>query len=408
MTSDQNLHPGHIGLAVALDGTGWHPASWRRPESGADRVFTARYWGELAEQAERGLLDFITIEDALGIQPASPLSIPPSTDPARLRGRLDASLIAAWLAARTDHIGIIPTITTTHTEPFHISKNLATLDHISQGRAGWRAQVSARPAEAKHFGRRPELAERADDLEDLREVIGDLFDEATDVIEVVRRLWDSWEDGAEIRDVDTGRFIDRTKVHYIDFASEQFSVKGPSITPRPPQGQPVVTVLGHQEVPYQLAATSADLLYVTPHDDRQAEQILGQVRRIETAVDRASAGPGSPLRVYVDLEVVLDTEDRSGAERLAELDELAGTDFVSDALVHAGSVDDLVERIQSWSRLGYAGFRLRPAEHAVDLPLITTEVVPRLQQLGLFRTGYDTDTLRQRLGLPGALNRYAA
>ena len=117
------------------------------------------------------------------------------------------------------------------------------------------------------------------------------FDEAADFVEVIRRLWDSWEDDAEIRDVATGRFVDRDKLHYIDFEGRWFKVKGPSITPRPPQGQPVVTALAHATVPYRLAARSADAVFVTPHD-------LAGVRRIEAEVraEEAADGPGGPSR----------------------------------------------------------------------------------------------------------------
>jgi alkanesulfonate monooxygenase SsuD/methylene tetrahydromethanopterin reductase-like flavin-dependent oxidoreductase (luciferase family) len=133
---------------------------------------------------------------------------------------------------------------------------------VSRGRAGWRVQLSARSGEAAHFGRRqiPEL-----DPADLdTQVITDLFDEAADYVEAVRRLWDSWEDDAEIRDAATGRFIDREKVHYINFEGRFFTVKGPSIAPRPPQGQPLVTALGHSAIPYRFAEKSAAVLYATP------------------------------------------------------------------------------------------------------------------------------------------------
>src|SRR5690606_25128531 len=140
----------------------------------------------------------------------------------------------------------IPTVTTTHTEPFHVATALATLDYTSRGRAGWQARVSATAEEAAHFGRReithPSPAEIAEVLATgtVPPRARELFEEATDVVEVVRRLWDSWEDDAEIRDVATRRFIDRDKLHYVDFEGSHFSVRGPSITPRPPQGQPVV------------------------------------------------------------------------------------------------------------------------------------------------------------------------
>ena len=175
----------------------------------------------------------------------------------RLRGRLDAVQIAARVAPLTRHIGLIPTAITTHTEPFHLSKAIATLDYVSTGRAGVRVQVSSNPETVGHFG---------------REVADDTMAEAADYVEVLRRLWDSWEDDAEIRDAATGRFVDRDKLHYIDFEGTWFSVKGPSITPRPPQGQPLVAALAHGDPAYRLVAASADLGFITPH---HADEIVG-------------------------------------------------------------------------------------------------------------------------------------
>ena len=274
-----------LHLAVALDGAGWHPAAWREPDARPQRLFTAGYWTELAQQAERGLLDFLTIEDGLDLQSDDRLAADSRTD--RVRGRLDAVLIAARVAPATRHIGFVPTAITTHTEPFHLSKAIATLDYVSSGRAGIRVQVAARAGTAAHFGRReipPLQAGRLADP-DVQQLIAGHFDEAADYVEVLRRLWDSWEDDAEIRDVATGRFIDRDKLHYIDFEGRWFSVKGPSITPRPPQGQPVVAALGHASVPYRLIARSADVGFVTPRDAAHAAEIVAQIR-----AEQASAG----------------------------------------------------------------------------------------------------------------------
>ena len=109
-----------------------------------DELFTAGYWADLIQEAERGLLDFVTIEDGLGLQSARHFEQDWRTD--QVRGRLDAVLIAARVAPLTSHIGLIPTAVVTHTEPFHISKAIATLDYVSTGRAGVRVQVSAQPA----------------------------------------------------------------------------------------------------------------------------------------------------------------------------------------------------------------------------------------------------------------------
>lgn len=396
-----------VHLAVALDGAGWHPAAWREPVARPDDLFTAAYWTDLVTEAERGLLDFVTIEDGLGLQSAR-LSEPDGrTD--QVRGRLDAVLIAARVAPLTSHIGLVPTVVATHTEPFHISKAIATLDYVSSGRAGLRVQASARRNEAAHFGRRSFPKLRIEDLETpaLQELIVDLFDETADYVEAVRRLWDSWEDDAEIRDVATGRFVDRDKLHYIDFEGKHFSVKGPSITPRPPQGQPLVTALAHESgtgAPFRLLGRSADIGYVTPHDAGQARAIVAAVRAEQEAAGRAE----EPLHLFGDLVVFLDNDPAAAVARKERLDALAGYPYTSDAKVFTGTPMQLADLLQELQQAGLTGFRLRPAVVGHDLPAITRGLVPELQRRDAFRHSYEADTLRGLLGLARPANRYAA
>jgi alkanesulfonate monooxygenase SsuD/methylene tetrahydromethanopterin reductase-like flavin-dependent oxidoreductase (luciferase family) len=356
-----------LHLAVALDGYGWHPQAWRTTlvsDSGTPSVLSGRYWADLAATAERGLLDFLTIDDTLMPQPGRRERI----DPRRLAGRGDAVLVAARIAPATRHIGLIPVATVTHTEPFHVSKAIATLDYVSHGRAGWQARISATAHEAALFGRRDETQVA-------------YFEEAAEYVDVVR--WDSWEDDAIIRDVTTGRYVDTDKLHYIDFAGQYFSVKGPSITPRPPQGQPVVAALAHAGPVYEFAAASADIVFITPTDDASLRSILDQVR----------AAGGADLKVFADVLVSFDGEG----------------DPRSDALDFGGSPEELVDMLLDWQRLGVDGARLRPSVNATDLPVIVDRVVPLLQKAGRFRAGYrDGETLRARLGLPVAPNRYKA
>ncbi|SEL82817.1 LLM class flavin-dependent oxidoreductase, partial [Streptacidiphilus jiangxiensis] len=273
--------PAPLHLAVALDGAGWHPAAWREHDARPKELFTARYWADLVAEAERGLLDLVTIEDGLSLQSAHPFEPDERTD--QVRGRLDAVLIASRIAPLTHHIGLVPTAVVTHTEPFHLSKAIATLDYVSTGRAGIRVKVSGRADEAAHFGRRTVPTLRVDEFDTPkgRELLAELFGEGEDYVEVLRRLWDSWEDDAEIRDVATGRFIDRDKLHYIDFEGRRFSVRGPSITPRPPQGQPLVTALAHRGEPYRLVGRSADLGFVTPRDADDARAIVAEIREAQ-------------------------------------------------------------------------------------------------------------------------------
>ncbi|MET9460096.1 LLM class flavin-dependent oxidoreductase [Streptomyces canus] len=387
-----------LHLAVALDGTGWHPASWREPVARPRELFTAGYWADLVAEAERGLLDFVTIEDGLGPQSSRFLDPDERTD--QVRGRLDAVLIASRIAPLTRHIGLVPTVVATHTEPFHISKAVATLDYVSTGRAGLRVQITARPNEAAHFGRRSIPPIEGYDSP----VVTDLFDEAADYVEAVRRLWDSWEDDAEIRDASTGRFIDRDKLHYIDFQGKHFSVKGPSITPRPPQGQPLVTALGHQTVPYRLIARQADVGYVTPHDTDQARAIVAEIRAEQETAGRSD----ELLHVFGDLVVFLDDDPAEAAARRDRLDALAGEPYQSDARIFTGSPSQLADLLGEFQAAGLTGFRLRPAVLGHDLPAITRGLVPELQRRGAFRTAYEADTLRGLLGLGRPANRYAA
>ncbi|MFB8397250.1 LLM class flavin-dependent oxidoreductase [Streptomyces yangpuensis] len=398
-----SAHP-PLHLAVALDGTGWHPAAWREPDARPHDLFTAGYWADLVTEAERGLLDFVTFEDGLGLQSSHPTEPDERTD--QVRGRLDAVLVAARVAPLTRHIGLVPTVVATHTEPFHISKAIATLDYVSGGRAGLRVQVTARPIEAAHFGRRtfPPLRIEDRDTPAGRDLIAELFEEAADHIEVVRRLWDSWEDDAEIRDVATGRFIDRDKLHYIDFEGKHFSVKGPSITPRPPQGQPLVSALAHDSVPYQLVGRSADIGYVTPHDTDQARAIVTKIRAAQAATGRAE----ERLHIFGDLVVFLDDDPTAAENHKARLDDLAGYTCTSDAEVFTGTPGQLADRLLELRKAGLSGFRLRPGVIGHDLAQITRGLVPELQRRGAFRHAYEADTLRGLLGLARPANRYAA
>jgi alkanesulfonate monooxygenase SsuD/methylene tetrahydromethanopterin reductase-like flavin-dependent oxidoreductase (luciferase family) len=392
-----------IHLAVALDGAGWHPAAWREPQARPGELLSARYWVDVVQQAERGLLDFVTIEDGLGWQSSRYNGLDGRTD--QVRGRLDAVLVAARVAPLTRHVGLVPTAVVTHTEPFHISKAIATLDYVSTGRAGLQVRVSARQHEAALFGRRtfPPLrfSQRGDPA--VQRLIAELFDEAADYVEVVRRLWDSWEDDAEIRDVATGRFIDRDKLHYIDFTGDHFSVKGPSITPRPPQGQPVVSALAHQGAAFGLVARSADIGHVTPGDAGAARAVVAVIRGEQQAAGRAE----ETVHIFGDLVVFLDDDDTAAAGRKARLDELAGGEYTSDATVFTGTPARLADLLQDWQASGLTGFRLRPGVIGHDLAAITGGLVPELQRRGVFRQSYQASTLRGHLGLARPANRYA-
>ncbi|MFZ4894350.1 LLM class flavin-dependent oxidoreductase [Plantibacter sp. Mn2098] len=407
-----------LHLAVALDGAGWHPAAWRHPAARPADVFTPGYWVDLVATAERAGIDFVTIEDSFSPHPrfgGAGAGAGAGDGGDRVTGRLDALLVASYLAPLTTRIGLVPAVSVTHTEPFHVATALQTLDFASEGRAGWRVQVSATPADAALFGRRVIEPIDLDAYRrgEVQTVIRDLFDEAGDVIEVVRRIWDSWEDDAIIRDVGSGRFLDGSKVHYPDFEGRFFSVKGASITPRSPQGQPPVTALAHATIPYELAAEHADIVYITPQSPEHLAEILAEVRDAERRL-RPEGWPA--LLVYADLLVLLEGNAEDAVAALSALDDLAGAPLASDALVVAGTPTALAERLLDGQRRGLDGFRLRPARLPVDLDAIAREVVPLLEAAGVRdvigvggEVGADggAATLREVLGFERPASRYA-
>jgi alkanesulfonate monooxygenase SsuD/methylene tetrahydromethanopterin reductase-like flavin-dependent oxidoreductase (luciferase family) len=397
--------PFHLG--IALDGAGWHPAAWRDATARPSALFDPEYWVSLVVEAQAAGIDLVTIEDSFGLQASGYGALELRGD--EVRGRLDALLLANTIAAQVAGIGIVPTVTTTHTEPFHTATGIQTLDHVSDGWAGWRVQVSARSHEAAHVGRREipaldpaRVASGSDEEQTV--LIRRLFSEAADAIEVARRLWDSWEDDAVIRDVPTGRFIDRDRLHYIDFEGENFSVKGPSIVPRSPQGQPLVFVLAHQSVPYELAVAQADIVGITPHSDGHLEQILEELGDAELRVERRVP---EPLRVWTEAVVLIEDTREEAVAALAALDELHGSSYASDAVILAGTAENVAAQLLRWQQAGVTGVRLRAARLPLDLERITRGLVPVLAETGVLDRPASASSLRERLGFAVAPSRYA-
>ncbi|MBW0102006.1 LLM class flavin-dependent oxidoreductase [Pseudonocardia sp. KRD-291] len=359
-------------LAVELGGAGRHPGAWRLPGADAENLFTAEHHLSLVRTAARGGLDLVALTDSF---------VPPGDDPDALRGSLDAVAIAARVAPVVPGIGLVPTATVTHTEPFHLSKAIATLDLVSTGRAGWEPAVSRTPSEAELFGRKdaadPEV----------------LWREASEVIDVVVRLWDSWEDDAVIRDEPTGRFVDRDKLHYVDFDGEFFSVKGPSITPRSPQAHPPIVLRGDEPSAVPVAARWADVVRIAAPTVAAAAELRDQVR---TAVADAGRDPAA-------VTVLLDVETLVGGD-LAQLDALApaGADTGPRGLRHVGDAAGLAALLRE-ARDAADGFTLVPLALPSGLDRIVDEVLPAL---GDAWTPAPEGTLRERLGLARPANRY--
>ncbi len=389
--------PHRIPLAVALDGAGWHPAAWREPTARPTELTSAAYWRDLARTADDAGIVFATIEDALSLGGRSS-EADAETRRDRVRGRLDAVLLASFLAPHTRRLGLVPTVTTTHPEPFHLATGLQTLDHVSRGRGGVRIVAGSTAQERANFGRRadgPTGLPASGRVEDDPALLA-AFREAGEVTEAIRRLADSWEDDAIVRDLESGRFLDRERVHNVEIAGEFFSITGASIVPRSPQGQPLITALAHQSVPFRFAAEHADLVFITPTDAAGVAGILDEL----TAPEREE-----PLRVFADLLVLVE-ETRAEAQAVWDrLQERAP--LTTDARVVVGTADDVVAEIRALVEAGVDGVRLRPARLPADLDRIARLVVPRAADAGILAPDAEEPTLRERLGLARPASRYA-
>jgi alkanesulfonate monooxygenase SsuD/methylene tetrahydromethanopterin reductase-like flavin-dependent oxidoreductase (luciferase family) len=397
-------------LAVELDGAGAgrHPAAWRLPGARPGELFTGGYWADLAGLAEDAGLDFLAVPDSF---------VPPDDGPGDagvVRGRLDAVAVTARVAPLTRTVGLVPTATVTHTEPFHLSKAIATLDLVSLGRAGWQPEVSRTGAEADLFGRKDWAPGTPGPVEVL-------WREAVEAIEVVARLWDSWEDDAVILDAATGRYVDRDKLHYIDFTGEFFSVKGPSITPRSPQAHPPV-VLRADPGPDGAATENLAVVGRWAQVARVAAPDLAAAARARDRVRDAVATAGrdpDEVAVLLDVETLLAPTAAEAAATLGRLDGWrSGRDGGSPG---GGSLDgppgtvrvtgtpaaaaDLVAEVVGGGAAD--GVTLVPLALPSGLRVIADALVPLLVERGLRPAEPPTGTLRDRLGLARPANRYA-
>lgn len=297
-------------------------------------------------------------------------------------GRANALQRAAFAGPVTRTIAVVPEVDTVYTEPFHVSTQLASLDYVSGGRAGWIATAAESPEAAAAVGRSFVQGEA-------------LAQEAAASIEVGRRLWDSWEEDAVIRDVATGRYIDVDKLHYADFetpadfAGTGYSVKGPSIIPRPLQGQlPVLaaaSLVGEGLVP----ADAVDAVLVSAPTP---ELLAAEIRDVRARL-------GASVAVVAELDVVLDSRGQAADSRPVQLQENGLARFVGSAAGLTELLDALLQEAD--------GVRLHPAVLDVELEELSRLVLPALRRRGSLKAPVRDGTFRELLGLAPAENRYS-
>jgi alkanesulfonate monooxygenase SsuD/methylene tetrahydromethanopterin reductase-like flavin-dependent oxidoreductase (luciferase family) len=338
-------------LAIELDGAGWDG-------------------GDFAS-----LTEAVLAAESAGFHAATFADAP-------VPGRANALQRAAYAGPVTRSIALVPEVDTVYTEPFHVSTQLASLDYVSGGRAGWIATAAESHQAAAAVGRSSVSGEA-------------LAQAAAASIEVSRRLWDSWEDDAVIRDVATGRYIDVDKLHYsdfetpADFAGPAYSVKGPSIIPRPLQGQlPVIaaaSLVGEGQIP----AGAVDAVLVTAPTP---ELLAAEVRDVRARV-------GASVAVIAELDVVLDSRGQAAADRAAGFD--------GSRARYAGSAEGLTDFLASLLQEA-DGVRLHPASFALELDELSRLVLPELRRRGALRPPVQDGTFRDLLGLPRPASRYAS
>ncbi|WP_169090314.1 LLM class flavin-dependent oxidoreductase [Paenibacillus sp. PL91] len=424
-----------LNLNAFLFGTGHHEASWRLPDAEPERNLDFQQVLQIVQTAERGLMDSVFLADGY----------------VGRSNKLEPFTELAALASRTKHIGLIATVGTTYNEPFHVARKFASLDHISKGRAGWNIVTGAGSA-AHNFGREehPDHALR--------------YEEADEFVEVAKQLWDSWEDGAVINDKASGTRIVQDKVHTIDHKGKYYSVKGPLNIARPPQGYPVLVQAGSSESGKEFAAKVAEVIFTAhqsiesaqafykdvksrlPKYGRTAEQLkilpgispiladtVEEAQEIENelfayvnkdgAVKRLSERLGidlsnHPLDEPLSLAGVRETDDVNGNKSRHQLilDLVCHEHLTLKQLINrlagarghftfTGTPLQLADVIENWFLNGAAdGFNVMPQIYPSGLEKFVDQVIPELQNRGLFRTEYEGATLRENLGLKRPAN----
>lgn len=435
-----------IKLGAFLPGGGQHVAAWRHPGQPADGATDFEFHRQLAQTAERGLFDAYFLADGLAVSFAGGTE----GGSAKVAGFEPVTLFSA-LAPLTTHLGFIATASTTYEEPYNLARKFASLDLISQGRAGWNVVTTGTEAAAYNFNL------------DQQHPHAVRYRRAAEHVEVVKKLWDSFEDDAFIRDKRTGQFFDTEKLHYTNHRGEHFKVKGPLNVSRSPQGHPVIVQAGQSEDGRGLAAATAEVIFTAHQHLETAQEFYRDIKARAIGVGRDPGHilvmPGvSPFigrteaearEKYEALTALILEED--GLALLNGLTggtlDLAGHDldgplpptpptegmksrqalirriadehnfsirqlyqWIASARGHftiVGTPVQIVDTLQEWfENEGADGFNILPPWLPAGLDDFVELVIPELQRRGLFRTQYEGRTLRENLGLPFPENRW--
>lgn len=434
-------------LGLFFQGCGHHIAAWRDPEVDPVGGQKLSHYIDIARTAERGKFDLLFTADTNATFGADDVETWTRTTQA---SRLEPITLLGALAAVTERIGLVATATTTYFEPFQVARFFASLDRISNGRAGWNLVTSLAVAEAYNFGREthPHHADR--------------YARAREFARVVLGLWDSWEEDAIVADKQRGIYFDQSKLHFLNHKGKHFSVRGPLTVHRSPQGHPVIVQAGQSEDGRDLAGETAEITFTVQQDLEAGKAFYADIKRRAAAYGRPPSAikvmPGvmpvigqtraeaaakyERLQALLSLEIALrDLSSHFGFDmsdypldgpvpdpspdveqkgRVTVMLELARRENLTirqlarrvygqrGHRVVIGTPSEVADALEVWYRAGAAdGFNLMPLTFPRGLADIVDLLIPELQRRGLFRKEYEGRTLRENLGLPIPENRWA-
>ena len=302
--ASRNLHlVGHLLIGPVLH----HAGGWRHPDSDADGILSPERYENLARAYERCMFDGVLIVDGQNIPGLSPTRPSSEVEYGYLMMLMDPMLVLAQMARVTNHLGLAATLSTMVTPPWHIARSMATLDHLSHGRAGWNIVTGGSNDMAGNFGltELPSTQER--------------YDHADEVVEACLALWDTWEPDALEINRETGRFADPAKVHYVEYEGKQVQVHGGLVTPHSPQGHPVFLQAGGSSRGRQFAARWAEAIFTIQGSKEGAQKFYREIKAELDAFDRKP----DDCKVLPAIEVIVDETEDAALEQAASLDSLA-------------------------------------------------------------------------------------
>lgn len=430
---------------------GNHLAGWRHPDAVPTYDMDFKGYAHITQVAEAAKFDCIFFQDTVGVSGSRQLARGERARSKLSRTvKLEPTATLAALAMVTEKIGLVATATTTYNEPYNIARRFMSIDHISGGRAGWNLVTSQIEDESENFGFDQHMAH------------AERYERAEEFYEVVTGLWDSWEEGGLLRDKKSGNYIDRSKIHLLDHVGKYFKVKGPLNITRSPQGWPVIAQAGSSEAGRELAARTADVVFTAQTKIDEAKAFYADIKK------RAAKYGRSPedIKIMPGLTPVLGETMEAAKANYEYLQSLMPDDVALLSLTHisggldltkypldgplpdlppsnaakarqalvvktarennwtlrqiarhtaagtghrilVGTAQYMADEMEKWLKEEAAdGFNVVCNHYPKPFEDFCQQVVPELQKRGIFRTEYEGNTLRDRLGLKVPPNRY--